>query len=251
MNDYSFQGKINLGTRRTGGLPGALFWVGDAPKCEVSLKTETSDRTESYSGKRLQSARMVKTTKAEISLTLNWMDAKTLGLGLYATTVSRVAGTVTGEQFPATVAVGDVIVLAKGGASSVVLTDSTGTPVSLVAGTHYTADPNNAGLITIKSLTGLTQPIKAAYSYSAAQVAPLFTATAPERYLFLDGINTVTGEKVNMHLYRVQFDPADNISLINEDFGQMTLKGAVLYDSEAANDPELGGFGKIELPQAA
>ena len=56
MQDFSFQGKLYLGNRLPGGRPGALRWVGDAPKCDLTLKTETETRKESYSGNRLTSA---------------------------------------------------------------------------------------------------------------------------------------------------------------------------------------------------
>jgi hypothetical protein len=60
MQSFSFQGKVYLGTRLAGGKPGALIWVGDAPKCDVSLQTEAEDQKESYSGNRLTSARLQK-----------------------------------------------------------------------------------------------------------------------------------------------------------------------------------------------
>lgn len=251
MKDFSFQGKVYLGTRLAGGKPGALTWVGDAPKCDVSMKTETEDRTESFSGQRLQSARLRKKSTAELTLTLNYFDKTTLALGLYANVTTVAGGTVTAEELPDDLAVGDSVVLAKPVASGLVLTDSTGSPVTLVAGTHYTVDPNNASVITIKSLTGLTQPIKAAYTSAALESAAMFSVAPPERYFYLDGINTVTGERVAAHLYRVQFDPADTIPLINDSFGELSLKGAALYDAEAALDPAIGGFGRFELPAAA
>ena len=74
----------------------------------------------------------------------------------------------------------------------------------------------------------------------------MFTAKPPERYLLLDGINTLDGSPVKVRLYRVQFDPASSVPMINESFGQLELSGAALYDDEASQDAELGGFGKIE-----
>ena len=64
MQDFSFQGKLYLGNRLPGGRPGALRWVGDAPKCDLTLKTETETRKESYSGNRLTSAVLQKGKEA-------------------------------------------------------------------------------------------------------------------------------------------------------------------------------------------
>ena len=73
MQDFSFQGKLYLGNRLPGGRPGALRWVGDAPKCDLTLKTETETRKESYSGNRLTSAVL---QKGKDILTLNERRAR-------------------------------------------------------------------------------------------------------------------------------------------------------------------------------
>ena len=100
MKDFSFQGGLYLGTRQFGGRPGALRWVGDAPKCDLTLKTETETRKESYSGNRLTSAVLQKGKEAELSIAINWADIDNLLLGLYATKASIAAGTLTGEALP-------------------------------------------------------------------------------------------------------------------------------------------------------
>lgn len=251
MKDFSFQGKIFLGERRDGGRPGKLTWVGDAPVCNVALSTESEDRTESYSGNRLQSARLRKSSTAELSLTLNYFNADTLALGLYATVSNVASGTVTAEELPPDLAVGSIIALDHGNVSAVVLTDDAGTPATLTLDTHYEIYSADSGLIRILDLASFTQPFSAAYSYAAAQSAAMFTADPPERYFLLDGINTLDGSRVVAHLYRVQFDPASSIPLINDGFGQLELKGAALYDPDAALDADLGGFGKFILPEAA
>lgn len=251
MKDFSFQGKVYLGTRLSGGKPGALTWVGDAPTCGVALATENEDRTESYSGQRLQSARLRKSSTAELSLTLNYFDAETLALGLFASVTDVASGTATDELLPAGLTVGATVALANPGVSAVVIEDSTGSPVTLDLGTHYAIDSADAGLIRILDLGSLTQPFKASYSYTAAQSAAMFAVAPPERYFLLDGINTIDGSRVVAHLYRVQFNPSNSIPLINDSFGQLELSGAALFDPEAALDEELGGFGKFVLPTAA
>lgn len=250
MQDFSFQGKVYLGARLAGGKPGALRWVGDAPKCDVSFATESETRKESYSGQRLTSARLRKGNEVTIALTLNWMGADNLVLGLYGSKLAVSSGSVSNEALPADVAVGDIVALAHGGVSALVLTDSTGSPVTLTLGTHYRVESANGGVIEILSLAGLTQPLKAAYTHTASADVTMFTSAPPERYLLLDGINTLDNSPVKLRLYRTQFDPTATLPLINEGFGTLELSGAVLYDSEAAADANLGGFGKIEVTTA-
>lgn len=250
MQSFSFQGKVYLGARLTGGLPGKLFWVGDAPKCDVSLQTDAEDQKESYSGNRLTSARLQKGNTASVALTLNWASGQNLALGLYGTELAVASGTVTAEALPAGLEAGDFVVLEHGGVSAVVVKDSAGTPVTLTAGTHYEVDSANGGVLKILDPASFAQPLTVAYAYTASADVTMFTAAPPERYLFLDGVNTVDGSPVRVRLYKVRFDPSSSIPCINESFGQLELSGSVLFDSEAAADDNLGGFGKIEQPTA-
>lgn len=245
MQDFSFQGVIRLGTRRAGGKPAVMRDVGDAPKCTVSLTSDTEKRKESRSGQRLTSAVLDKGKEATVALTLNYASAKNLAEGIYGTINTVAGGSATGEVLPSGLAVGDEFALDFGDVSSVVITDSNGTPATLTPGTHYEVVSANSGVGRILSLGSFTQPFKAAYTYGAAVDVTMFTATPPERYLLLDGINTVDDQPVTVHLYRCKFQPLQNLDLINESFGTIELTGEVLYDPEAILDASLGPFGKI------
>jgi hypothetical protein len=250
MNSFSFQGKVYLGARLAGGKPGALFWVGDAPKCDVSLQTEAEDQKESYSGNRLTSARLQKGNSASVALTLNWANLKNLAVGLYGTEIDVSSGSVTAEVLPTGLTNGAFIALNHGGVSSLVVKDSAGTPATLVAGTDYRLDSANGGVIEILNIGTYVQPFKADYAHTASADVTMFTTAPPERYLLLDGINTIDSTPVRVRLYKVRFDPSSSIPFINDGFGQLELNGSVLYDAEAAADANLGGFGKIEQPTA-
>ncbi len=250
MQDFSFQGIVRLAERLPGGKPGKLRDVGDAPVCTVELATTTENRTESRSGNRLTSATLQTGKEATISLTLNWANGENLALGMYGRISNTAAGSVTGEVLPSGLVAGDEIALAHGGVSALVITDSAATPAT-VPGANYSLESANGGVVKILDIGAFTQPFKAAYSHTASVDATMFTETPPERYLFLDGINTVDNSAVLVDLYRVKFNPAGSIPLINEGFGQLELTGVVLFDSEAAADTALGGFGRMRLPAAA
>lgn len=252
MKDFSFQGRIELGTRQAGGKPTNLIWVGDQSSCEVRFNTENADRTETFSGQRLQSARMRQSTTVELNLVLRYATPHNLQLGLYATPQNISAASVASEELPEGLIAGSRIVLDKpANVTDLVLTDSNGSPVTLEEGEDYRLESAHSGIIQIIDVSSLTQPLKAAYKHDAFTVLPFFTAQPPERYLYLNGVNTVTGERVRMHLYRVQFNPFDTLALINPEFGELPLSGSAMFDIETAEDPMFGPFGRIELPAEA
>lgn len=251
MKDFSFQGRIYLGTRLANGQPDKLTWVGDQSSCELNLSTENVDRTETYTGQRLQSARLRTGTTVELNLVLRYFNAYNVQLGLYSTPYNVAAGTPADEVLPDGLVVGDRVVLAKpANVQSLVVKDNAS--ATLTANTHYKVDKAGGGVIRILNLASFTQPLKASYSHDAFTAMPLFTANPPERYLYLDGINTVDGSPVRVHLYRVQFNPVEGLAFINDEFGELSVSGTALFDPDM---PEVvggvdiyGGFGRIEAP---
>lgn len=105
----------------------------------------------------------------------------------------------------------------------------------------------NAGLLKVVDPVGLTQPFKASYDYTKRSAFTILSQTPPERYFVLDGINTENNQPMVLNLYRVRFDPAESLELINSEYGTLSLTGSVLLDTINMNDPTLGGFGKLEL----
>jgi hypothetical protein len=81
----------------------------------------------------------------------------------------------------------------------------------------------------------------------------MFAQPAPERWVRLNGINTAEQDKpVLVDLYRVQFNPVETMTLINEAHGNLPLSGSVLYDSTKDGDTTLGQFGRVmDLSQAS
>ncbi|QDH70845.1 phage tail tube protein [Marilutibacter alkalisoli] len=250
MKDFSFQGRIYLGTKLPSGQPGALTWVGDQSSCEINLNTENVDRTETFSGNRLQSARLRTSTTVELNLVLRYFNPYNVQLGLYSTPQNVTAGSVAGEVLPSGLVVGDRVAL-QNGANVTNLSIEDDMAAALTAGTHYRRDDANGSVIEILDLGSFVQPLVADYDHDAFTSLPLFTAQPPERYLYMDGINTVDGSRVRAHLYRVQFNPVENLGMINEEFGELPLSGTALFDSDNATDPTLGGFGRFEIPDAA
>lgn len=247
MSDlFSFQGKIYLGERSAQGKLLKPTWVGNSPTTTVQMQTETTNKTESFSGNRLPYGRLRRGKTATINLTLDEWLLQTLILGLHGKSVPVTSGTVTAETLPTGLVAGDLVRLDHNFVSGVALTDSAGTPATV----PHTVESANSGLIKLGTLTGLTEPYKAAYSYADAQGLSIFAEAPPERWLFLDGINTENGRPVLVDLYRVSFDPISELGLIHDEYGQLSMTGSVLYDPLNANGSTMHGFGSMQWKDA-
>lgn len=245
MSLFSFQGKVWAGSRTVTGKLSRPFWAGNVSAMNLKLSTDADNKTESFSGNRLQYGRLQKGTTAQLDMTFDEWLAKNIALAIWASEIELAPDTVTGEPLESGLVAGDFVKLDGQFVSSVVLTDSAGTPATLALGTDYRIESPNAGLIELLNVTGKTQPFKAAYATQAATAYTMFTSAPPERYILLDGINTETQEPVLVTLYRCKFDPVSDLALINDSYGNFQLTGSVLYDPLNAGDPELGGFGRI------
>lgn len=246
----SLQGSIYAATRNTTtGKPGKRTWLGNASAASLKLSVDKSDKSESFSGARGLYGSLVKTRSATLEMTLDEFLPENLALGLHGSVVAVTASTVTGETFPVGLVVGDEVQLANRFVSSVVLKDSTGTPIT-VDPADYQVNAT-AGYIKLLDVTGYVQPLKADYAYAAADNMALFSSVAPpERWVTFDGINTVTGKRIVLDLFRVQFDPVADFGLINDDWGGLQLSGTCLLDAINLNDSNMGGYGRLTLAKA-
>lgn len=242
---FSLQGKILIGARLPTGKPGALFWVGNVPEATIALATETTDKTESFSGNRLSYGRLQTSKSGTINLTLDEWSKRNLGLGLYGLSANTVGGSVSAESLPLALVAGDQVRLARQYASALVITDSAGVPATVPAG-NYVLGGLNAAIVEFLNVGAFVQPFKAAYTYAGYDSLDAFTQASPERYCVFDGINTETGTPVLIDLYRVRFDPISELPLINSEYGALPMAGSILYD--ALNDDAgsvTGGFLRI------
>jgi len=264
---YSGQGCVFSADRDSLGNIGAYRNVGNVSALQISLESDIAEHKETCSGSRLVDKRIVTEIRARVNMTLDSFTrdnlvymlagtARSLGTGAQDTLPtgtspasellinyvnSGVTGAIGNPQ------PGDVFFTKNMNISSLVVKDSAGSPVTLVAGTNYTAD-----LVTgqITFLTGsFTGPLRATYSKptTANESVTIFTAPiTKERALLFRGLNTADANKaVRVELYKVIFDPVQNFDLINDEFGTFELEGSVLLDSYRQGDADLGGFGRV------
>ena len=242
----SFQGRVYLGERNTNGEPINVRSPGNVADLSLSLKTDVIEHYESQTGQRAVDLRLVKQKSATVALTIEEFTKENLSLALYGSHVTDAGGSVTDEPVGgAAPVIGDRYFLAHPKVSALTVVDSAGTPVTLTAGTHYTAD-EDFGAIQFLDVTGLTAPFKASYTFGAVTEIGIFTQPLPERFLRLEGVNTAAGNaKVLIELYRVAFDPLKKFDIISNDLNKFELEGSLLADSTKPYDAVLGQFGRI------
>lgn len=252
MEDFSLQGEVYLGASNNG-KPGALKWVNDAGVLQLATTSSEETRNESWSGKRHLSATINTGIEVTFTLTLRHGSASNLALGLYGDINTVSAGSTTAETFPNNLQAGDIVALDRANISELSIIDSANNAAHLTEGTHYNIRDAVAGLIEIIDPSSLTQPFMASYSYGASQDVVMFSQTSPICYLMMNGRNTVDGsnDRLRVRMYRLKFNPIEQLDLINDSFGELQLTGTALLDSSADIDPTLGGYGRIELLEAS
>lgn len=249
-NLYSLQGYIRIGKRLATGKCGPAMWAGNVPQATLALSVESKDKKDSFSGVRGKYGRMYTERGATFSGTFDEWSLRALGLLLHGQDVNTASGSVTGEEFPADLVVGDEIVLDHPYASSLTLTDSTGAPVT-VDTDDYELIGHNSRIVQMKSLTGYTLPIKAAYTYAAYDSIDFFSADPEEVYVIFDGIDTEHNVPVLIDMYRAQFDPIANLTLINEEHGSLPFSAELMLDPLNRLPNGKGGYARLTAKAAA
>jgi hypothetical protein len=240
---FSLQGQFYTAIRNTStGKPGALTNIGNVSKCDIALAPTISDKYESFTGARVLYGRLMKERKGDLTMTVDEFKTENLLLGLMGLSPDIITGTtVTAEVCP-TVTEGQAVRLANSFATLVSVVDSAVGPLTLTAGTDYVVTGSTVTFIGIPG----TQPYKVSYTYGTGESVAMMTSLTPvERYVFFDGLDTNTGAKVSVDIFRVQFVPAKTFSLIDPDWGSLELTGAILYDAVNAANANFGGFARI------
>jgi hypothetical protein len=247
---FSGQGEIFVADRDSSGNILPYRSVGNVPSLKVSLETSVQDHKESITGNRLTDFRLITENKATVTMVLEKFTKKNLQLLMYGSDQStNSTTTVTGEILKigvTSVAVGDVYFTKHPNVSSVVVKAGSTT---LSLNTDYSLSTTGGwGKITILTIAnmGSSGNLTVDYSSAAYDSVVMFKAPNTERSIKFVGLNTADSSRVvNVELYRVIFDPAANVDLINDELAQFELTGSVLVDTTRVNDATLGGFGRV------
>ena len=241
---FSGQGKLKVAPIVGGIIAAGYRWVGNVPDFKPAFTASKNDHKESYSGQRLTDKTLTTELNSTFSATLEDWSPENLALATRGKVQKTTSGAVTDEVSPATLIVGETWLLANGNITALVITDSSAIPAT-VDPDQYVADLAY-GTIELLDLTGITLPLKAAYTKGVVEVVPFFTEPIKEVAVLFEGINTADeNKKVRAELYRVALDPTKELGLITEAFGQFMIEGTAMIDNSKGNDPLFGKFGRM------
>jgi len=218
----------------------------------------TQDRStekikESCTGSRATLAEFETEKNMQVSLEMQEFDRKMLSVALYGETALVTGGTIgvgNPEVLPL-MAAGDYYHTDHPFVSAVTITDSAGTPATLVAGTDYVIEDADHGAIKILNIGTYVQPFKAEYTYESYGNIAAFAQTGVVKGIIFDGKSTVDNQKVRVFIPRISFGPTADFDWLGDQAATLKLDGSALFNAQLANDPLFGGFARITTGASA
>lgn len=206
---------------------------------------EHVSKRQAVAGKDLKVTHMLALT-GELNVSVHTKEM--LALYLYGNSGAISGGSFSNAAFPSGIVATNVLPIPGGrtNVSSLVITDSAGSPATLTPGTNYSVDLNN-GVVTFIDVTGFTQPFKAAGTEAPSEGVGLLTTRVQERYLRLGLINVADGDKrCSLDLYRVFFGPANEWQLLNDgtEVNSYVIPFEALKDTAVDPAATWGQFGR-------
>lgn len=246
---FSGQGTVLVAKRDTSGNPLSFYTLGCADELDVKLNIDKWEHTESCTGQRGVDAQGFKKASGEISLAITDWNQKNLELALNGTTNATATGSAVNETLHTGIVVGDIARLLHMAPTSVVITDSAGSPATVSAG-HYEVD-TVLGTVKFLNVTGYTQPFQVSYSWTDPAYVAMLSAGLYDMFLRFEYINTQNANQRGLvEFYKVQFNPTESFELLNEELQVMKLTGSILMDTTKSAAGALGQYGRCTLPPA-
>lgn len=250
-NEFSYgKGRISLAELDPNtGARGKWRYIGDVSAAGIKLSTEKVQHVESNTGQNGLAASFQIKKAAALDLTLHELNADNLALVTNGGTNTVAAGSATAEALDSDLVAGDYVYTLNQGISALVITDSAGTPATLVEGTDYELSDADFGRIKILNVGTYVQPFKAAYSYRARSEVGMFTAGQKHYALRYEGINLAYNNRPEVvDLYKIAPDVIQELSLIasGNDVAGAQVSSDILLDSSKSAAGALGQYGNIK-----
>lgn len=251
-NYYYGHGKGALGTiNTTTGLP-SIFDVELKEIDELTLDNAADmisheSKRESVASEDLSVVRKLAIT-GKLVTSVSTPDM--LKIGMYGNKSTVSGGSFAATAYASGLAVGDIVAHPSGKTrlSSIVITDSTGSPVTLTLGTNYEIYDAAAGLIKILDITtgSPVQPFKIAGTEAAGISVGFLTQRIYERCLWFSGINIADNDKpCIVKLHKIQLEPMKNWQLMGSgnDVNKIEMGFKALKQTLISPSATLGQYG--------
>jgi len=229
------------------GVVGEYIWQGDVSQLNFGFTEERVKHRESFSGQNGLARDFGSGSDLTVNWTMNDDNLETTAPFVRGSVTTTATGTVTAENLPNPVVVGAEYSLANPGISSLVITDSAGTP-AVVPNTHYEVDARFGNVKFISLPTTPAFPFKAAYSYAARKQLALLNAPEKVFALRYEGINLAEGGAPEIvEFYRMSAGLLKQLELITSgnSIAGKQVTGAVLIDPTKLANGTMGQYGRI------
>jgi hypothetical protein len=247
---YYGHGQGWMGDAIAGGMPSSFDKdIAEIDALEYTLTAEyiehVSKRT-SIAKKNLSALRMITATG---KLTCSIHTAALFKTYLYASQTTIAGGSFSATAFVKTpVVVGDILPIPgnKSKISSLVITDSNGSPVTGALGTDYEADAD-AGVIKVLSIASLTtMPWKAAGTEAAATANNIFQTTPAMQGFRFKGINLANNGAIEVvDIPKMRVSPASAWQLVGD--GNEPNKYEIDFEILEDGSNSTYGFGRQKI----
>lgn len=237
---YSGQGVVMIAERDpTTGEPQGFIPIGNVPALTIAIATTNLEHKESTTGARGVDLRLTQEINATVSMTLESVIADNLALGLYGSQAAVTAATSVAVALEG-IKLGMIYDLGH-----LKIDDQTFSAVEgatpLVEGENYrlNAEAGSIYFMTAAEQTAASAAnpiaddadIDITLDHEAYVQLEGLTEGRPERWLRFEGLNTARGnEPVVVDIFRFATDPLQELALINEELGQITVEGSALAD---------------------
>ncbi len=237
----SLQGSSHL-ARNINGKATVLRELGNQTSCKLSISSETTTLKETKTGKRQDALVLTKSRSVNLEIVMDERKRDDIALAFQAESIKTTGGTITDKVLDELQA-GDEIKLDGINLTDVVITDKNST--TLNEGEHYELDADY-GTIKLLKTEGLTQPLKCSYTQGDTTSTVLFSLPDNAEYYYLfKGINSIDDKRLMVEIWRFKPSVDGELELINDEVGQISVKGSALADTTKQQDAKLGGLGRI------
>lgn len=225
---YSGQGEFLLADRTPAGKPKGFEYVGNVPSMQIDIEITKFEHKESRSGQRAVDVSLVQEKRGSFTMTVEALSPANLAVGLWGQHAMVAGGAAVGESVVAYA--GKRVTLAHPNL------DPNVAPVvnagAFTEGDDYEVDYTNGVLVILEDGDIADETMLTVdYTYLGYANVEAFTVTSMEKWLRFEGINTLDGDRVTVDIFKASFDPMSGYQLINEELGQIEMRGSVLYDA--------------------
>lgn len=251
MKDYIAGRGRAMVAKLVNGVPGPFVTLSNLESFSFNLTVEKGEHYENESINSLLDASWIKKKGGTIETEMSDVNKANARLMFSARLTEVAASTATAEVVAAALpAVGDILTVKRGLATSVVLKDSTaGTAKTLAAGVNYALrDGGVFGSFDVLDVTTggpFVAPLKADYSYGAQSRATLLTADDDEYVVRFEGVSKANNARYLYEFWRAKFSPADKTELIGDEVAKPKVTISLLADTAKQADGEFGQFGRM------